>query len=248
VVSNSRGSTTGSYTTADGIDASDCVQNSYGYSQSGDGIQAIIPSYSYGVSNGAGAGADGIQATIAVGCASSGGENIGWINFGHAHCDAAIDPATGEFSGHAWSENVGWLTFRGKTPAYGMRTLAFDKQPHGTPNWWLDHHAVKETHDAGDGVVAWRKFVMDTDPNVAGDYLRLTSISNAPAEATDVSFTPASTRRFYTLIRRDGLTTGGWGKVDGQVAAQYATPGEKTMQDTNAAPRACYAVRVSVTP
>ena len=34
-----------------------------------------------------------------------------------------IDPATGEFSGHAWSENVGWIRFRGDNSVqYGVTT------------------------------------------------------------------------------------------------------------------------------
>jgi len=175
------------------------------------------------------------------------GENVGWVNFGHAQCDAAINPANGEFSGHAWGENIGWLKFRGTSPDYGVRTLAFDTQLQGTPNWWLDHHGVTEGHDAGDGVAAWRKYVMDTDPNVPGDYLRITAVSNAPAVRV-VTFTPASTWRYYTLTRRDDLSAGGWSNVVGQVAVQYGSGGEKAMQDTNAAARVFYSVKVTVTP
>ena len=175
------------------------------------------------------------------------GENIGWINFGHALCDAAINTANGEFSGHAWGENIGWLKFKGTSPDYGVRSMAFYTQPQGTPNWWLDHHAVTESHDPGDGVPAWRKFVMDTDPNVAGDYLRITAATSSSAAIT-VAFTPASTRRYYTLTRCVDLVAGDWSNVVGQVAVQYGTAGEKTMQDTNAATRAFYSVSVTVTP
>ena len=175
------------------------------------------------------------------------GENVGWINFGHAHCDAAIDFATGEFSGHAWGENIGWLKFKGTLPDYGVRTLAFDTQAQGTPNWWLHHHNVTEGYDAGDGVVAWQKYVMDTDPNVAGDYLRITAVSNAPS-ATDVAFMPASTRRYYTLERREDLTEGGWSNVVVQVDVSYGTGGEKTMQDTNTTAKMFYTVKVKVSP
>jgi hypothetical protein len=125
--------------------------------------------------------------------------------------------------------------------------MAFYTQSQGTPNWWLDHHGVTEGHDAGDGVPAWRKYVMDTDPNAAGDYLRITAISNGPT-ATDVAFTPVSTRRYYTLTQREDLTAGGWSNVAGQVAVQYGTAGEKTMQDTHTAARAFYRVQVTVTP
>ena len=102
--------------------------------------------------------------------------------------------ANGDLSGYAWGENIGWLKFKGTSPDYGVRSMAFYTQPQGTPNWWLNHHGVAEGHDAGDAVPAWQKYVMDTDPNVAGDYLRITSLSNAAASKV-VAFTPASTRR-----------------------------------------------------
>lgn len=35
-----------------------------------------------------------------------------------------------------------------------MRSMAFDSQPKGTPNWWLANYAVDEKYDAGDGVTA----------------------------------------------------------------------------------------------
>ncbi len=114
--------------------------------------------------------------------------------------------------------------------------MAFYTQTQGTPNWWLDYHGVTEGYDAGDGVPASDKYVMDVDPTVSNNYLRITAISNAPA-GRDVAFTPASTRRYYTLTRREDLTAGGWSNVVGQVAVSYGTAGEKTLQDTNAAAR-----------
>jgi len=174
------------------------------------------------------------------------GENVGWINFEQTYGQPVIDPATGAFSGHAWGENIGWIKFNGSSPDYGVRTLAFDTQPQGTPNWWLDAHGVTEGYDAGDGVPAWRKYVMDTDPNVEGDFLRITASSNAPP-AKVVAFTPASTRRYYTLKRREELTAGGWGNVVGQVSVP-GIGGDQTMQDTNTAARAFYTVQVSVEP
>ncbi len=174
------------------------------------------------------------------------GENVGWINFGHTQCDAAINPANGEFSGHAWGENIGWLKFKGTSPDYGVRSMAFYTQPRGTPNWWLDAHGVTEGHDAGDGVAAWRKYVMDADPNDTNNYLRITAISNALA-AKLVVFTPASTRRFYTLTRREEMTAGGWSNVVGQAGIR-GVGGTQALRDTNAAPRAFYSVEVTVTP
>ena len=174
------------------------------------------------------------------------GENVGWVNFGATQCDAAINPANGEFSGHAWGENIGWLKFKGTSPDYGVRSLAFYTQSQGTPNWWLDAHGVTEGYDAGDGVPAWQKYVMDVSPTNAENYLVITSVSNAPS-AKAVVFTPASTRRYYTLTRREDLTAGGWSNVLGQVGIQ-GVGGQQAMQDTNAAARAFYSVKVTVTP
>jgi hypothetical protein len=174
------------------------------------------------------------------------GENVGWINFGHAHCDAAIDMATGMFAGHAWGENIGWLKFSGASPDYGVRTLVFDAQSNGTPNWWLANHGVAEDFDSGDGVPAWRKFVMDTDPNIPGDVLHVGEvICNGPV--VEVVFTPASTRRYYTLSRTDHLGEGEWVPVAGQSGVE-GLGGEQTLQDTNAAVKAFYSVEVSLSP
>jgi len=175
------------------------------------------------------------------------GENVGWINFEQTHGQPAIDSANGDFSGCVWGENIGWLKFNGTSPDYGVRTLAFDTQTQGTPNWWLNFYSVTEDYDAGDGVEAWQKYVMDTDPNVEGDYLRITAISNAPA-GMNVAFTPASTLRYYTLTWCENLTEGSWSNVTGEVSVAYATAGEKTMQDTNTAEQAFYNVNVTVTP
>lgn len=172
------------------------------------------------------------------------GENVGWINFGHAYCDASINPVSGEFSGHAWGENIGWLKFKGTAPTYSVRTLAFDPQPLGTPNWWLDLHNVTEGYDAGDGVPAWKKYVMDTDPNIMGDYLRIMSISNQPPAT--VTFT-SSNRRLYTLQRRDDLSTGNWTNVVTQTDIQ-GVPGLTSLQDTAVTNRQFYRIEVKVTP
>jgi len=157
--------------------------------------------------------------------------------------DTGTDPA----HKHAWGENIGWLKFKGTSPDYGVRTLAFDTQTQGTPNWWLAQHAVSEGYDAGDGVPAWRKYVMDTDPDVVGGYLRITAVSNAPSVKV-VAFTPVSTWRYYTLARRENLAEGSWSNVAGQVGVEYGSAGEKAMQDTNAAARIFYRVEVQVVP
>ena len=174
------------------------------------------------------------------------GENVGWIKFDPAYSVVTIDMATGRFQGDAWGENIGWVRFKGTAPDYNVRTLAFDRQPQGTPNWWLANYGVAESYDAGDGVQAWKKYVMDTDPNVGGLYLRITAVSNVAA-GNMVAFLPASTRRYYTLTRRESLTDGAWSNVVGQVGVAGGG-GQQNMQDTNAALRAFYSVKVTLTP
>ena len=104
--------------------------------------------------------------------------------------------------------------------------------------------AFAESHDAGDRVPAWKKYVMDTDPNVAGDYLRITAISDLP-HAT-VTF-PSSSRRYYTLQRRDGLQTGEWTNVLSQTGIS-GSGGLASLQDATATNRQFYRVEVKLTP
>lgn len=174
------------------------------------------------------------------------GENVGWINFEQTHGQPAINPANGEFSGHAWGENIGWVSFRGIEPDYGVRTLAFDTQPMGTPNHWLARYGVAEDHDAGDGVPASDKYVMDVDPTVPGNYLRITSMGNADG-TVDIAFTPASTRRYYALSRRESLTEGDWEAVAGQ-SGITGDGGEQVLTDEETTDTMFYRVDVSVNP
>ena len=174
------------------------------------------------------------------------GENVGWVKFDHALGGVQVDTSNGHFSGAAWGENIGWLKFKGAAPDYSVRTLAFDTQPQGTPNWWLAHYGVTELYDAGDGVPAWKKYVMDTDPTAAGSYLRITSVSNS-LSGTDVTFWPASARRYYTLQRRDDLVSEGWSAVEGSVNVP-GSGGLDGMRDTAVGLRRFYRVSVGVSP
>jgi len=172
--------------------------------------------------------------------------NLTGYAFDHTTCDAAINPTNGAFSGHAWCENTGWVTFRGASPDYGVRCLAFDTQSHGTPNWWLDHHGVGESSDPGDGVPAWQKYVMDTDPHDMGSCLQITAVSNA-ASTTTVAFSPTSVRRYYTLWSCTDAESGAWSNLTGHGAVSGAG-GQQFLTTTNAPPRAFYRVRVRLTP
>ena len=93
---------------------------------------------------------------------------------------------------------------------------------------------------------AWKEYVADTDPNDAKSYLCIAAVSNAPAAAV-VALAPASTRRYYTLLRRRDLQSGGWSNVVGQVGIP-GTGGQNTLEDTNTALRMFYTVEVTVSP
>jgi hypothetical protein len=179
-------------------------------------------------------------------------ENVGWANAANTNQGVSLhyDGDSGFLIGYAWGENIGWIKFSGTSPDYGVRALAFDTQPHGTPNWWLDHHSVSESDDAGDGVPAWRKYVMDTDPNVMGDYLHITDISFDTSARPVVAFTPTSVGRYYTLVKRAGLTQGSWSNVASQVSVQFGSDGQQHMKDKGATPsqQTFYSIRVSVAP
>lgn len=179
------------------------------------------------------------------------GGNVGWVNAAATNAGQEVevhfDGHTGWLSGFAWGENIGWLKFRGSSPDYGVRTLAFDQQPHGSPNWWLDRYGVTEDYDAGDGVPAWKKFVMDTDPRVDGSVLQIEQLDHHAAES-GVRFHPSSSNRYYTLLRRDDLFTGSWSNVPGQTVVP-GTSGVQVLTDDDAAvQQAYYRIRVSVSP
>lgn len=177
------------------------------------------------------------------------GENIGWINFDHADCDAAIDMGSGAFTGHAWSENTGWLVMEGTTGDFGLRTVAFDLQAMGTPNWWLDLYAVDEFFEEGDGYAAWIEFQMDTNPRNANSHLRIIEVSHPAAGAIGVTFHPSSTRRYYTLLHGPDLSGDGWEKVPGQVGIP-GTGGNQTLGDGDYGEwsKTFYRIDVSLTP
>ena len=127
------------------------------------------------------------------------GENVGWIKFNPDNSAVTIDMATGCFNGDAWGENIGWVRFKGTTPDYNVRTLAFDKQPHGTPNWWLDNQAVIEDYDDGDGVPAWQEYVMDTDPKDPASYLYIARAQPTEDESGYILNWPCSPSRVYDV-------------------------------------------------
>ena len=173
------------------------------------------------------------------------GENVGWIKFDPAYSAVTIDMTTGQLSGNAWGENIGWVCFKGTAPDYNVRTLAFDQQPQGTPNWWLTNYGLSDENSIGvKGIPAWQDYTADTDPTNPDSYLHITAISKRPAATV---YFPSSAQRYYTLQRRSDLKSGGWTNVTAQVGVQ-GSGGLASLQDTTAATQQFYRVTVKVSP
>lgn len=173
------------------------------------------------------------------------GENIGWIKFNPAYSVVTIDMASGRFNGDAWGENIGWVRFKGTVPDYSVRTLAFDKQPQGTPNWWLAPYGIGDENTIGiKGTPAWQDYVADTNPTNPASYFHIAAISNLPPATVTFS---SSARRYYTLQRRDDLQTGNWTNVVTQTGIPGAV-GFTSLQDATATSHRFYRIEVKITP
>ncbi len=155
------------------------------------------------------------------------GANIGWVNFGW---NAVVnDPnrphfnlLTGQFTGYAYSANTGWINLAGNlttdtlacpdTDADGMAD-AWEMQKFGN----LPAAGVGTDRDK-DGQSDAAEYVADTNPNDAGEYLRITTMwpDFANMQMTIQFRTARPTRRYRiqtstTLSAGPGawVTTGG---------------------------------------
>lgn len=61
-------------------------------------------------------------------------ENIGWVGFAGPGYQATIDEETGAFGGYAWSENVGWIKLTGDTARVCSATEGGDCSSVISPN------------------------------------------------------------------------------------------------------------------
>ena len=86
----------------------------------------------------------------------------------------------------------------------------------GTPQEWLDFWGVTEYYDAGDGVYAWQKYIMDVPPIFPGNALQIHDHMFTPNGFELMTFV-TSPYRIYTLQRRSDLMEGDWVDVEGQV-------------------------------
>jgi len=61
------------------------------------------------------------------------GENVGWINFDSTNSEVTINTSTLKFSGYAWAENVGWVHFQNVSPEYYVKQEAATELATTTP-------------------------------------------------------------------------------------------------------------------
>jgi len=134
------------------------------------------------------------------------------------------------------------MNFKGTAPNYNIRTVTFDVQPMGTPNWWLTLYGIcDETIIGIKGIPAWQDYITDTDPTNQASCFQITAISIVSPFTV---YFPTSSRRYYTLQRRDNLLTDGWSNVTDSV---LGSDGLDYLQDTNTRPQQFYRVEVKVT-
>src|SRR5208283_2304682 len=138
------------------------------------------------------------------------GANIGWINFENTGTPT-VDLRTGKFSGYVYSANCGWISLSNAV-AY-VQTDSFDPgalAPDGLPIAWLLANFGKTNVDAnadpdGDGQSNQQEYLAGTNPNDAGDYLRITAESFSSG-GTVASLTWSSVpTRFYYLQKTPSL-------------------------------------------
>ena len=173
------------------------------------------------------------------------GENIGWLKLDSDTGQVLLDWTTGEFTGEAWGENIGWVRFQGDGDNYGVRTIAFDRQARGTPNWWLDLYGVNEDFDEGDGIPAWQEQVADTDPRDPESFLAVVKVLQKPWGR--LFYFPSSPARCYTLQSCEVPGSGIWSNVPGQVSIQ-GEGGMDLLMDASSPPTAFHRLVVGENP
>ncbi|MFC1721222.1 hypothetical protein ACFLY0_01540 [Patescibacteria group bacterium] len=104
-------------------------------------------------------------------------DTVGWISFNNFSDNSSIDygvnidvNGTGDFSGYAWSDNIGWIDFAPtagypEAPNHGVRL-----ETDNTVTGWAKAIAGDDFADGWDG---WIKMSDESNPNWAGNGVRL---------------------------------------------------------------------------
>ncbi|EEF59580.1 hypothetical protein [Pedosphaera parvula] len=145
--------------------------------------------------------------------------NIGWINFGWANTAnpnrPRFDLYSGEFSGYAWSANCGWINLGSGL----LRTESIaitDSDGDGiSDSWELEKAGNLTTLTAegdadGDGLKDKAEYIMDSNPLVPNEGLRILSVAhNVATHLSLVEWTSRPTRT-YALHQNTDLAANFW--------------------------------------
>jgi len=141
------------------------------------------------------------------------GANIGWINFEDSGAPK-VDLYTGRMSGYVWSANSGWISLSNAVAYVQTDAIApgADTDGDGIPDAWeyinfrnlTTANATSDTDH--DGVSDKDEYLAGTNPNNAGDYLRITAITRGVygPTYTTLQWTSVPTR-FYAVQQTDAL-------------------------------------------
>lgn len=171
------------------------------------------------------------------------GANVGWINF-EATGAPKVDLVTGKLSGSVWSANVGWISLSNAVATVQTDTIspglldsnglpfAWEYQNFGTsgidPNADPDH----------DGMSNLQEYLAGTDPNNAGDNLRITSIATANGVNVSVTWTSHPTRQYYIQKSSNLNPLAAWSDSGaGLLSPSAGTTTSKSITDTGAPDR-----------
>jgi hypothetical protein len=163
--------------------------------------------------------------------------NIGWVNFGWTTANDPnrphFDLLTGQFSGYAYSANTGWINLAGNlttdtlaspdTDSDGMAD-AWEIQKFG--NLTMAGIGTDKDHDGQSDAA---EYAADTNPNQAGEHLRVISQTfNASITKVTLQFTTTRPTRTYHIQTSTALLNGGAGDWVTCVADFVADPGTST--------------------
>ena len=146
------------------------------------------------------------------------GANIGWINF-ETNGAPKVDLYTGKLSGYAWSANCGWISLSNAVAYVQTDTIqpGADSDNDGIADAWeLLHFGNLTTANGlsdfdGDGVSDVGEYLAGTDPNNAGDYLHITSLTHGVSTPTYTTLLwTAVPTRYYVVQEKSSLSAGTW--------------------------------------
>lgn len=208
----------------DGVRVTDAHLSGYAWSANigwinfGDGTPANNLRYANTDSNDHGVNQDGAGNLSGLAWAP----NIGWINFGWADTANANRPRfnlyNGEFTGYAWSANCGWINL-GSGLLRTESIAIVDSDGDGISDSWELEKAGNVTTltgkgDAdGDGLKDKAEYIMDSNPLVPNDGLRILSVAHNPVMHLSMVEWTSSPTRVYAIHVNTNLAQNVWSNL-----------------------------------